>query len=98
MKKRQSQHWTVHCLGIAGLFATLTGRCLIFFSVLVSSHLRCITLSTRNAKDAICSAVRGSIILKCYNLNTVLRGHYAYYGIAGIFRALQRVHRAVERY
>lgn len=32
------------------------------------------------------------------NLNRVLRGHYAYYGIAGNFRALQRVHRAVERY
>jgi hypothetical protein len=28
----------------------------------------------------------------------MLRGHYAYYGIAGNFRALQRVHRAVERY
>jgi RNA-directed DNA polymerase len=32
------------------------------------------------------------------NLNRVLRGHYAYYGIAGNFLALQRVHRAVERY
>jgi len=32
------------------------------------------------------------------NLNRVLRGHYAYYGIGGNFRALQRVHRAVERY
>jgi RNA-directed DNA polymerase len=32
------------------------------------------------------------------NLNRVLRGHYAYYGIAGNLRALQRVHRAVERY
>ncbi len=32
------------------------------------------------------------------NLNTVLRGHYAYYGVAGNFRALQKVHRAVERY
>jgi RNA-directed DNA polymerase len=32
------------------------------------------------------------------NLNQVLRGHYAYYGIAGNFRAVQRVHRAVERY
>ena len=32
------------------------------------------------------------------NLNRVLRGHYAYYGIAGNFRALQRVHRFVERY
>jgi RNA-directed DNA polymerase len=31
-------------------------------------------------------------------LNHVLRGHYAYYGIAGNIRALQRVHRAVERY
>lgn len=31
------------------------------------------------------------------NLNRVLRGHYAYYGIAGNLRALQRVHRAVER-
>jgi RNA-directed DNA polymerase len=32
------------------------------------------------------------------NLNAVLRGHYAYYGIAGNFRALQRLHWAVERY
>ena len=32
------------------------------------------------------------------NLNRVLRGHYAYYGIAGNFRALQRVYWAVERY
>jgi RNA-directed DNA polymerase len=31
-------------------------------------------------------------------LNPMLRGHYAYYGIAGNIRALQRVHRAVERY
>jgi hypothetical protein len=28
----------------------------------------------------------------------MLRGHYAYYGVAGNFRALQRVHRAVERF
>ncbi|MCU7842043.1 MAG: hypothetical protein KZQ94_22065 [Candidatus Thiodiazotropha sp. (ex Troendleina suluensis)] len=32
------------------------------------------------------------------NLNRVLRGHYAYYGIAGNLRALQNVHRFVERY
>jgi len=32
------------------------------------------------------------------NLNRVLRGHYGYYGIAGNFRALQKVHRFVERY
>ncbi|MDH3672405.1 MAG: hypothetical protein OES46_14815 [Gammaproteobacteria bacterium] len=32
------------------------------------------------------------------NLSRVLRGHYAYYGIAGNFRALQKVHRFVERY
>jgi hypothetical protein len=30
-------------------------------------------------------------------LNQMLRGHYAYYGIAGNIRALQKVHRAVER-
>ena len=33
-----------------------------------------------------------------YPANTALRGHYAYYGIAGNFRSLQKVHRAVERY
>jgi group II intron reverse transcriptase/maturase len=32
------------------------------------------------------------------NLNRVLRGHYAYYGVGGNFRALQRVYRFVERY
>jgi hypothetical protein len=31
-------------------------------------------------------------------LNAAMRGHYAYYGIAGNFRSLQKVHRAVERY
>ncbi len=32
------------------------------------------------------------------HLNQMLRGHYAYYGIAGNLPALLRVHRAVERY
>lgn len=32
------------------------------------------------------------------NLNRVLRGHYAYYGIGGNIRTLQKVHRTVERY
>ena len=31
-------------------------------------------------------------------LNVVLRGHYAYYGVAGNLRALLQVYRAVERY
>ena len=31
------------------------------------------------------------------HLNRVLRGHYAYYGIAGNYRALHRVYQAVER-
>ena len=32
------------------------------------------------------------------NLNQVLRGHYAYYGIAGNTSALQKVYREVEKY
>jgi len=32
------------------------------------------------------------------NLNRVLRGHYAYFGIAGNIHALQKSYRAVERY
>lgn len=32
------------------------------------------------------------------NLNRVLRGHYGYYGIAGNFHGLQKVHRFAERY
>ena len=32
------------------------------------------------------------------HLNQMLRGHYAYYGIAGNIRALRKVHRAVECY
>jgi group II intron reverse transcriptase/maturase len=31
-------------------------------------------------------------------INAVLRGHYAYYGVAGNIRGLAKVHRAVERY
>ena len=36
--------------------------------------------------------------VQAITLNRVLRGHYSYYGIAGNFRALQKVHRFVERY
>lgn len=32
------------------------------------------------------------------NINRVLQGHYAYYGIADNIKALQRVYRVVERY
>jgi len=32
------------------------------------------------------------------NLTAVLRGHYAYYGVAGNIRALQKVYRAVVHY
>ena len=31
-------------------------------------------------------------------INAVLRGHYAYYGVAGNLRSLVKVYRAVERY
>ena len=31
-------------------------------------------------------------------INAVLRGHYAYYGVAGNIRALLKVYRVVERY
>jgi hypothetical protein len=31
-------------------------------------------------------------------INTVLRGHYTYYGVAGNLRSLAKVYRAVERY
>jgi group II intron reverse transcriptase/maturase len=52
------------------------------------SHLRDLMRRMRHL------ALREQVI----NLNQVLRGHYAYYGIAGNFRALERVSRAVERY
>jgi len=32
------------------------------------------------------------------HINQMLRGHYAYYGISGNIRALQRVHGTVKRY
>ena len=32
------------------------------------------------------------------SLNQMLRGHFAYYGIAGNLRSLLKIHRAVERY
>ncbi len=36
--------------------------------------------------------------MQAFHLNRVLRGHYGYYGIAGNYRALQKVYRFVERY
>jgi len=51
-----------------------------------------------NLRDMMRRMCHLSIREQVINLNKVLRGHYAYYGIAGNFRALQRVYRAVERY
>jgi RNA-directed DNA polymerase len=52
------------------------------------SHLRDEMRRTRH------QSTRDQVI----NLNRILRGHYAYYGIAGNHRAVQKVHRFVERY
>jgi RNA-directed DNA polymerase len=52
----------------------------------------------QNAQDLMRRIRHLPIREQAVHLNQVLRGHYAYYGIAGNIRALQRVHRAVERY
>jgi len=40
-----------------------------------------------------------SALLRCPQVRTLsTRGHYGYYGVAENIRALQRVHRFVERY
>ncbi len=49
-------------------------------------------------KDRMRQMRHWSISEQVDSLNKALRGHYAYYGIAGNFRALQKVHRFVERY
>lgn len=54
--------------------------------------------SLSNLQDLMRKVRHLSIREQAEKLNRVLRGHYAYYGIAGNFRALQKVHRAVERY
>ena len=35
---------------------------------------------------------------QAHEINLILRGHYAYYGIAGNLRSLLKVYRTVERY
>lgn len=54
--------------------------------------------SIANLSDLMKRMRHLSVREQSINLNRVLRGHYGYYGIAGNFRALQRVHRFVERY
>ncbi|MEM5440559.1 group II intron reverse transcriptase/maturase [Paraburkholderia diazotrophica] len=51
-----------------------------------------------NLQDLMRSVRHMSIREQADKLNRALRGHYTYYGVAGNFRALQKVHRAVERY
>jgi RNA-directed DNA polymerase len=49
--------------------------------------------------QALMRQIRHDAIKKqASELNAVLRGHYAYYGIAGNIRALFKVYRALERY
>jgi group II intron reverse transcriptase/maturase len=59
------------------------------------SRLRRALLSLR---DQMRQMRHQSIQQQVDDLNVVLRGHYAYYGVAGNIRALQRVYRAVECY
>ena len=54
--------------------------------------------SIANLSDLMKRMRHLSVREQSINLNRVLRGHYGYYGIAGNFRALQKVHRFVERY
>src|ERR1700739_1049077 len=51
-----------------------------------------------HAKDLIRRRRHLPIREQADHLNQVLRGHYGYFGVAGNIRALQRLHRAVERY
>lgn len=51
-----------------------------------------------NVQDLMRRMRHLSIREQVVNLNRVLRGHYAYFGIAGNIRALQKIYRAVERY
>jgi len=54
--------------------------------------------SLANLQDLMRQVRHLSIREQTEKLNRVLRGHYAYYGIAGNFQALLQVHRGVERY
>jgi len=54
--------------------------------------------SMANLRDLMRRMRHLPVRVQAFNLNRVLRGHYDYYGIAGNFRALQKVHRFVERY
>ena len=54
--------------------------------------------SIANLSDLMRRVRHLPVRVQVINLNRVLRGHYGYYGIAGNIRALQRVHRFVERY
>jgi group II intron reverse transcriptase/maturase len=54
--------------------------------------------SLANLQDLMRQARHRSIREQVEKLNRVLRGHYAYDGIAGNFQALLQVHRGVERY
>ena len=55
-------------------------------------------LSPENLRDLMQRMRHLTLQEQVINLNRVLRGHFAYYGIAGNLRALQKVHRFVERY
>jgi len=79
----------------------------LWFERVVKPRLRGEAYLVRYIDDfVLCFQLRDMMRRMCHlsireqviNLNKVLRGHYAYYGIAGNFRALQRVYRAVERY
>ena len=54
--------------------------------------------SMANLRDLMRRIRHLPVRVQAFHLNRVLRGHYGYYGIAGNFRALQKVYRFVERY
>ena len=86
---------TIYFLGFT-LYCTqnLKGR----FKVGMRTEKSRLRRSLANLQDLMRQARHLSIREQSEKLNRVLRGHYAYYGIAGNFRALQQVHRGVERY
>ena len=86
---------TIYFLGFT-LYCTqnLKGR----FKVGMRTEKSRLRRSLANLQDLMRRVRHLSIREQVEKLNRVLRGHYAYYGIAGNFRALLQVHRGVERY
>src|SRR5712675_634426 len=94
-KRGRNRPETIYFLGLT-LYCTRNRKCI--FNVGMRTEKSRLRRSLTSLQELMQRIRHHTISEQAGEINAVLRGHYAYYGVAGNLRSLVKVYRVVERY